>query len=323
MSIGGSPLVTVITPARNMERFLRSTMRSVLVQTFADFEYLVVDNGSTDSTPHIARALAARDGRVRVLHEPNPGSGAARNCGLRSARGRYVAFVDADDQWLPGKLAAQVRSIERLPDRFAGVFCRSTVTDEVGTELFTYAPPVGTYDLNAFLVWCNPAGNGSSFMVRRSVFDEVGGFDDGIGSALEMEWLLRVLRDSSCPLLLGTSQELVRYRVRSGSVSSDTTARMAALERVVSEYTAADNPIVWLRPALMAYRSRSFDDARRWMGRTRRYGLYRLLDSRDGRRLLVHHARDVAGRVRPAARRRAEPVPAPVPIGAAPVAVDA
>lgn len=290
------PCVTVITPARDMECYLRRTMRSVLTQSFRDFEYLVVDNGSLDATAHIVRSFAERDPRVRLLHEPVPGSCAARNRGLAAARGRYVAFVDADDEWLPGKLAAQVRSMESLPDRFAGVFCRSVVTSETGEELFTNAPPVGTYDLHAFLVWCNPAGNGSSFMVRRSVWAEVGGFDHRIPSAVEMEWLLRVLRDSSSPLLLGTSQELVRYRIRNGSLSSDADARMAALETIVSRFSTTDDPLVWLRPALMAYRAGSVHDARRWTGRARRYGWYRLVECRDGRRLLAHHALDLARR---------------------------
>jgi glycosyltransferase involved in cell wall biosynthesis len=311
MSAPAAPVVSVITPARDMERFLRATMRSVLAQSFTDFEYLVVDNDSADATAAIVESIARRDPRVRLLHEPKPGSGAARNRGLREARGRYLAFVDADDEWTPAKLQDQVAQLDRLPDRYGGVFCRSVTMSELGEDLFVYRPPAGTYDLHSFLIWCNPAGNGSSFLVRRSAYEQAGGFDEELVNLLDMEWLLRLMRDSASPLLQGTSQALVRYRRRRGSISTDSTARMQALEDVITRFDAARHPLVWLRPALMAYRSGCIEHARRWTARVEEYGWHRLVRSADGRRLLGHHVRHAALRATPGIGRSEPAAPAP------------
>ena len=195
--------------------------------------------------------------------------------------------------WLATKLQHQVRQLDTLPECYGGVFCRSVTISEQGDELFTYAPPAGTYDLRSFLVWCNPAANGSSFLVRRAVYDQIGGFDESLPSLLDMEWLLRITRDSAFPLLQGTTQTLVRYRRRRGSISSDVRARMRALEDVVSEFDRAGDPLVWLRPALMAYRAGCLRDARRFGSRATPYGWHRLLRGRDGRRLLLFQLRHI------------------------------
>lgn len=104
-----APLVTVIMPVFNGERTLRRSMVSVLDQSWRNLELVVVDDASTDDTPRLAEQLAAQDARVRVLRrERGGGPAAARNTGIRSARGRYLAFCDADDMWLPEKLARQL-----------------------------------------------------------------------------------------------------------------------------------------------------------------------------------------------------------------------
>jgi glycosyltransferase involved in cell wall biosynthesis len=107
-----APLVSAVMPARDAERFVAEAIESVLAQTYAPCELLVVDDGSRDGTRAIAeRYAAAHPGRVRVLEHPggaNLGISASRNLGVREARGALVAFLDADDVWLPHKLAEQV-----------------------------------------------------------------------------------------------------------------------------------------------------------------------------------------------------------------------
>src|ERR1700749_83796 len=101
-------LVSVIMPAYNSGRYLAESVRSVQAQTFGGWELVVVDDGSTDDTGEVARRLAEADARVRYVRRPNGGQAAARNTGLAEARGRLVAFLDADDLWLPEKLEAQM-----------------------------------------------------------------------------------------------------------------------------------------------------------------------------------------------------------------------
>ncbi|HEX8391736.1 MAG TPA: glycosyltransferase family 2 protein [Longimicrobium sp.] len=112
MSSRVPPTVSVVIPTYNQPDLLDEALRSVFAQTFRDFEVVVVDDGSTDDTP---RRLRAWGDRVRVVRQPNGGVGAARNRGIDEARGRYVALLDHDDLWLPGKLAAQVEFMRRHP----------------------------------------------------------------------------------------------------------------------------------------------------------------------------------------------------------------
>lgn len=108
------PLVSIITPSYNAAGFLPETAASVFGQTFRDYEHIIADDCSTDNTRDIITALAARDTRVRPLLLPrNGGPVKARNAAIDEARGRYLAFLDADDLWLPGKLAHQVALMER------------------------------------------------------------------------------------------------------------------------------------------------------------------------------------------------------------------
>ena len=92
-------MVSIITPCYNGERFLAETIESVLGQTYANWEMLIVDDGSTDGTARVASEYAARDGRVQLFRQANAGTAAARNNGMCRARGRYIALLDADDLW--------------------------------------------------------------------------------------------------------------------------------------------------------------------------------------------------------------------------------
>lgn len=105
------PKVSVIVPVYNSEKFLAKTIESVLRQTFSDFELLLVDDGSKDSSPSICDSYAANDNRVRVFHKPNGGVSSARNCGLDNANGEFVAFLDNDDLYYPEFLQTMVGNI--------------------------------------------------------------------------------------------------------------------------------------------------------------------------------------------------------------------
>lgn len=105
------PFISVVIPAYNAESFIGETLESVRVQTFSDYEVIVVDDGSTDRTAEIASGY---DG-VTVIGQSNRGEAGARNTGIRAARGKYVAFLDADDIWLPSKLEKQASHLVAHP----------------------------------------------------------------------------------------------------------------------------------------------------------------------------------------------------------------
>jgi len=106
----GAPLASIITPVYNAETFLPETLDSVRAQTLQDWEQILVDDGSTDRSVALIEAAASRDARFRLLRTSrNQGPSAARNLAIESARGQYIAFLDADDLWLPEKLARSVQ----------------------------------------------------------------------------------------------------------------------------------------------------------------------------------------------------------------------
>ena len=190
MSHPAPPAVSVVVIFLDEEAFLEEAVESVLAQTYRDWELLLVDDGSTDRSPAIARSYAARrPGRVRYLEHPgheNRGMSATRNLGVTHARGRYVALLDADDVWRPEKLAEQVAVLEAHPR--LGMVCgaseywwswadpdRDDVVVPVGGPQDVVVEPPG---LSLALY---PLGEGaapcpSGLVLRRSVVEAVGGF---------------------------------------------------------------------------------------------------------------------------------------------------
>ena len=181
------PRVSVVIPAYNHARFLPDALESVLAQTFRDFEVLVVDDGSTDNTGEVVAAFAPR---VRYIHQHNGGPSRARNTGIRHTTGEYVAFLDADDTWMPEKLALQVGYLDTHPD--AGlVFTKVMVTTEAGQQLYTY-PHRYRYERRAFerlLLWSY--GSMNVVMLRRLCFDKLGFFDESLRAAEDWDMWLR------------------------------------------------------------------------------------------------------------------------------------
>ena len=139
-SPGARPLVSVVTPVWNAAATLAATVASVRAQTLPDWELLLVDDASTDGSLGIARALAAGDPRIRVIaRETNGGAAAARNAAIRAARGRLIAFLDADDRWYPEKLARQAGFMTAHGHAFAYSGYRRV--DAAGRPLGTVRPP--------------------------------------------------------------------------------------------------------------------------------------------------------------------------------------
>jgi glycosyltransferase involved in cell wall biosynthesis len=175
-----APAVSVVMPLFNKERFIESALDSVFGQTFRDYEVIVVDDGSTDGS---ADRIRPRQSRLRYVRQENAGPGAARNAGIRLARGRYIAFLDADDLWLPEKLQEQVSFMASHPDV---AMCSTNYV--AGTELGKGSPRwsfSGTDDwqVTGNLFGAYAAGfipQTSTLMVTSQAMREVGGFPEDV-----------------------------------------------------------------------------------------------------------------------------------------------
>ena len=127
------PLVSVIIPAYNAERFIGETIRSVLLQTYPNIEIIVVDDGSKDDTATIVGQFAERDPRIILSQQPNAGVAAARNCAIKHSRGEFVAPIDSDDLWYPHKIEKQVERILHASADIGLVYTWSAHIDEEGS----------------------------------------------------------------------------------------------------------------------------------------------------------------------------------------------
>lgn len=284
--------MTVVTPAYNVGRWIGDAIDSVLAQTETRFEYVVVDDGSTDDTADVVRSRAALDPRVRLVRTPNGGSGAARNLALAQTSAPFVAFLDGDDRWHPDFLRHMLAVIGEAPPEVGIVFCHTRVMLEGGQVVALRWQPAGRCDLDRQLVQNNPPHNGSSLLVRRSCFDEVGVFDETLPSAVDFEMWLRIAAGSSTPLMWGTRRYLLDMRLmRTGSISSDRGARFECLDKVISEYAPRMRRLhpgaAWIRPAVFAYRDGFDEVGDRWSMAAREAGTAALARDPWGRSLLT------------------------------------
>jgi glycosyltransferase involved in cell wall biosynthesis len=229
-----NPSVSIITPAYNTAQYLVETVDAALAQSFEDFELLLVDDGSSDETPALARALAERDRRVRVHTTRNHGPAAARNTAMAIARGRFFALLDSDDIWAPDYLAQQLRLLEHWP---AASIVTANAINLGG--LFNDQPfwpatsGVRTLTLRDIIEQEDAVCIMSVF--RRDVFDTIGGFDPQFTGNEDYEFWLRAAFAGF--VVLQNRQPLGRYRRRDNSLSADETRMLKGILRV---FAAAD-----------------------------------------------------------------------------------
>lgn len=218
-----TPLVSVIMPAYNAQAFLAQAVKSVLEQTYSHLELLVIDDGSTDGT---AQHPALQDMRIRVLRQENAGPAAARNLGLTHARGELIAFIDADDLWLPGKLTAQVAYLQAHPD--AQIVFGSFQRWEPDANGCFSTPPLAPPPAAGPMSLAHPSGwiypdllldsvvHIITAVVRKPVFDIVGNFDTHLPTGEDYDFWLRAARRFQMDQL---SQLLACYRIHPHSLT--------------------------------------------------------------------------------------------------------
>lgn len=208
-----SPVVSIVTPVHNGAAFIRETIASVQAQTWDDWELLVVDDASEDGSAEIVEDLAAEDSRIRVFRlERNGGAAVARNAAIEAARGRYIAFLDGDDLWLPHKLERQLAFMRENNAAFS--YAAYERVDEDGRYLSPVGvPPRLRYRdlLKTCYVGCLTA------MYDTNVFGKR--YMPLIRRRQDYALWLELLRDGETAM--GLNQVLGVYRVRSGSISSN------------------------------------------------------------------------------------------------------
>jgi teichuronic acid biosynthesis glycosyltransferase TuaG len=213
-------LVSVIMPAYNAEKYIAEAIESVIQQTHADWELIVIDDGSTDNTAVIIKNYTARDKRIRCLQQPHQQQARARNNGLLHASGDLIAFLDADDIWMPGKLEVQAEIMHGNPIDLTfsdGYFFEMNPEQDLQKRIsIKYGKYTGQQAVNDFL-----AANRIPLMTvvaRKTSLEKVNNFSELPGIHEDYDLWLRMLITGNT--FLGINSCLAFYRTHAASSSS-------------------------------------------------------------------------------------------------------
>lgn len=234
------PKVSVIIPTYNYAHFVKEAIQSVLNQDFDDYEIIVVDDGSTDSTPEVVAQFGRK---VRYIRQENMGLSSARNTGIKAAQGEFIALLDADDIWLPGFLSATIARMEAEP-YLGAVHTGFYFVDEHGRRLpqtnLETVPDDQMYDRLLDGEFFVPA----SVVTRRECFERVGLFDETFRGSEDWDIWLRVAREYR---FAGIPKPLLNYRMHGSNMSKDP-AYMLHYQLMVVEKnfgSASGSPETW------------------------------------------------------------------------------
>ena len=241
----------VIIPAYNAARFLGATLESVSAQTFREFDVTVVNDGSSDETGAVAR----RHPEIRLIEQDNAGVAAARNRGVRETTSEWLAFLDADDLWMPRKLSLQIQCAKESDA--GAVFCDLKIIDVDGRDVPQPPSPGASLDMEPLLLHSEtiPQGTSSTLLVRRAVFESIGGYDESLATMADWDLLIRLRQTTT---FAHVPQELAAYRRYAGTMSRS----VAMLEReslliLNKVFGRSDLPPQWRR---LEGKSRAWND---------------------------------------------------------------
>jgi glycosyltransferase involved in cell wall biosynthesis len=279
----GRPSVSVIIPAHNAAGYLGRAIESVRAQSFADFEVIVVDDGSTDQTSEVAHRCAAEDGRIRALQQSRAGVAAARNRALAEARAPYVANIDADDVWRPGFLERTVAALESDGAAAPFAFARSLWIDPDDRVLDQAPIPLPAEVDYRELLLRNPVGNGSATLMRTRAVRDSGGYDEAHVARFRQgeDWLLQLRLSWQGPARV-VDEPLVLYRIwpssASHAVKTAVAGSLEVIRRCRREGPRLDRSVYRAAASLtLLWHAR-----RAWSLRDRRLALHLLLRAYGG-----------------------------------------
>ncbi len=231
------PLVSIVVPAYNIEKYISQTLESIIGQTYENIEIIVVDDGSTDTTLHAIHEYAKKDARLVVFSQANKGLSAARNAGFRLAKGEYLCIIDADDIMMPEKVEQQLCFLQAHPSAdFTYSKVRYFVNETHQLCIRDMPTPEGQEVHSELLKKGNLISPNSVFF-RKSVFDTVGGFDESLRSAEDLDyWLFLSGKGVN---FLHQDQYLTLCRMRQDSLTADSVTMYSSVVRVFEKHLPA------------------------------------------------------------------------------------
>ncbi len=241
------PQISVIIPVYNGEKTIFETIESVLNQTESDFELILINDGSQDSTLDIVASI--QDPRLKVFSYPNAGVSASRNRGIAHACGEFISFLDADDLWTPDKLEAQLRVLQENPQA-AVAYSWLDYIDECGQFLRTGCRKTATGDVYPELLLYQFLENGSNALIRAQALSQVGGFDQSLTHAEDWDMFLRLAARYH---FVAVPSPQILYRMSASSASSNLSKMEAESLKVLERaYSQAPESLQYLKKQSLA-----------------------------------------------------------------------
>ncbi|MCD6460119.1 glycosyltransferase [bacterium] len=185
------PIISVLMGVHNGEQYLNSSISSILFQTFKDFEFIIVNDGSTDSSGKIIDKYAKKDSRIKVIHHENKGLTKSLNIAAQHAQGKYLARQDADDISLPKRLQIQIKYLQKFPQvKILGT--SNYMIDYRGKVINRFLRPSSTEQIKKYMPFGNQLCHGS-ILAEKEFFMEMQGYDESYRYAQDYEFWFRVL----------------------------------------------------------------------------------------------------------------------------------
>jgi glycosyltransferase involved in cell wall biosynthesis len=236
------PKVTVIIPTFNRATIVGRAIRSVLAQTCQDWELIVIDDCSTDGTEQAVTSFS--DPRIKYIRQDrNRGAGAARNTGIRGARGEYVAFLDDDDEWLPEKLQKELEVFRHSDPEVGLVYSGKIILDERGKVLDLRVETKSGW-VHEALLDRHFIGTCSRVMIKKQVLDRVAGFDETLPSCQDLDLWLRVAKVCK---VAPVPFCLVRRHMGSDQISANLKNICEGWEQILAKYRSEMKPRTLVR----------------------------------------------------------------------------
>lgn len=232
------PEISVVLPVYNGEKYLDQTIRSVLDQTFEDFELLIINDGSKDRTLDILQGI--QDPRIKIFSYSNAGLAASRNRGIAQAAGDFIAFIDADDLWTRDKLDAQLQALRRYSVP-AVAYSWTDYIDENSRYAASGSRITDMGNVYRKLLEMNFIESGSNLMVPRKAFFEVGDFDESLSIAEDWEMSVRLARQYH---FVPVKSVQILYRMNSHAMTSKLNflerGNLKTIDKVFSQVASSD-----------------------------------------------------------------------------------
>lgn len=262
-----TPRVSIVLPVYNRADSIAASIDSVLRQTWQDFELLVVDDGSTDTTRDVISGI--KDARIKLLSTPrNMGPSGARNIGIAQARGEWIAFQDSDDEWLPEKLDRQMERLAACDEKTVAVYCGMAVVGSVfrkegARTKLRYIPspdiPEVEGDILHSLLRTSLVST-QMLVARRDVLQKIGGFDENLLALVDWDLSLRLAAEGQFAFV---DEPLVLQRFSENSITRDQARRAGARTQILVKHHDTIAPM----PDLLAQQYRVLAGEYRMLGR--------------------------------------------------------